>query len=53
MVTAEGSIGKTREGADGGVTLRERRERREESVAMPIYIFSGQKLVRKKHLMIH
>lgn len=46
MVTAERGFGKTREGADGGVTLREKRGRREgrDTVAMPIYFFSGHKL---------
>lgn len=34
-------------GADGGVTLREKRERREgrDTVAMPVYFFSGHKRV--------
>lgn len=43
---AEG-IGKTREGADGGVTLRESRGRREErdTVALPICFFSGHQLL--------
>lgn len=47
MVTAERGIGKTREGADGGVTLREKRGRREvrDTVAMPICFLSGHKLV--------
>lgn len=43
MVTAERGIGKTRESADGGVTLRQKREVRD-TAAMPICCFSGHKL---------
>lgn len=49
MVTAERErgTGTTSEGADGGVTLRERSGRREgrDTAAMPIYFFSGHELV--------
>lgn len=53
-VTAERGIGKTRESADGGVTLREKREVRD-TVAKPIcfVFFSGHKLVGIKGYLIN
>lgn len=43
LLQRERGTGTTSEGADGGVTLRERSGRREgrDTAAMPIYFFSG------------
>lgn len=53
MVTAVIGIGKTREGADGGVTLREKRRRRREGHGgnANIFLFRSQACThRETHL---